>query len=148
MKHGSQPSNNRLRGWDKLLVWCESLPVHLVYLCTHMELSHFWHPWVGSTLQHPPNSEEDPRSGLAVGAVVESWPSLNLLSLVVPGGKCLPFSQVGGILISEREPHWWHINGVPNNTTRMQLPQIKWFVLFLARAFVPTTNVHIQSFSS
>ena len=52
-----------------------------------MELSHFWHPWVDSTPQHPPNSEEDPRSGLAVGAVAESQPSLNLPSLVVPGGK-------------------------------------------------------------
>ena len=31
--------------------------------------------------------------------------------------------------MSEREPHWWCINGVPNNVTRMQLPQIKWFVL-------------------
>ena len=76
-----------LRGWDKSLVWCDSLPVHLVYLYTHMELSHFWCPWAGSTLQHPPNSEGDPRSGLAVGAVAESQLSLNLSSLVVPGGK-------------------------------------------------------------
>ena len=113
-----------------------------------MELSHFWHPWVGSTLQHPPNSEEDPRSGLAVGTVVESQPSLNLPSLVVPGGKQPPFSQVGGIPMSEREPHWWCKNGVPNNVTRMQLPHIKWLVLFLARAFVPTMNDCIQSFSS
>ena len=50
--------------------------------------------------------------------------------------------------MSEREPHWWHINGVPNNMTRMQLPEIKWLVLFLARAFAPTMNDHIQSFSS
>ena len=52
-----------------------------------MELSHFWHPLVGSTLQHPPNSEEDPGSDLAEGAAVELQPSLNLPSLVVPGGK-------------------------------------------------------------
>ena len=41
VKHRSQPFCSRLWGWDKLLVWCESLPVHLVYLCTPMELSHF-----------------------------------------------------------------------------------------------------------
>ena len=34
-KHGSQPFGSKLWGWDKLLVWCESLPVYLVYL---------WHP--------------------------------------------------------------------------------------------------------
>ena len=27
------PSVAKLQGWDKLLVWCESLPVYLVYLC-------------------------------------------------------------------------------------------------------------------
>ena len=30
--------------------------------------------------------------------------------------------------------------------TRMQSSQIKWFVLFLARAFAPTMNDHIQKF--
>ena len=33
VKHGSQPFGNKLQGWDKLLAWCESLPVYLVYLC-------------------------------------------------------------------------------------------------------------------
>ena len=102
MKHGSQPSSSRLRGQDKLLVWCESLPVHLVYLCTHENPLHFWHPWVGCTLQHSPNSEEKPGSGLTVGAAVESWPSLNLPRLVIPGCKWLPFSQFGGVPTSER----------------------------------------------
>ena len=32
-KHGSQPFSSELHGWDKLLAWCESLPVYLVYLC-------------------------------------------------------------------------------------------------------------------
>ena len=32
-KHGSQPFGSELRGWDKLLVWCKSLPFYLVYLC-------------------------------------------------------------------------------------------------------------------
>ena len=32
--------------------------------------------------------------------------------------------------------------------TRTWLPQIRWFILFLARAFASTTNDHIQSFSS
>ena len=133
-----------------MLLWCESLPVHLVYLCQppYAELSHFWHPWVGSTLQHPSYWEENPRSGLAVGPLAELQPSLNLPSLVVLGGKLLPFSQVGGIPTSEREPHWWCTNGVPNNMIRKQLPQIKWFIWFLGRAFVPKTNDHIQSFSS
>ena len=50
--------------------------------------------------------------------------------------------------MSERKPHWWCTNRVPNNVTRTQLPQFRWFILFLARAFAPTTNDHIQSFSS
>ena len=32
-KHGSQPFGGELCRWDKLLAWCESLPVYLVYLC-------------------------------------------------------------------------------------------------------------------
>ena len=36
--------------------------------------------------------------------------------------------------MSEREPHWWHTNRVPNILIRKQLSQIKWFILFLARA--------------
>ena len=32
--------------------------------------------------------------------------------------------------------------------TRKQLPRIKWFILFLARAFAPSMNDCIQSFSS
>ena len=111
-------------------------------------LSHFWYPWVGSTLQHPSYREENPRSGLAVGAVGESQPSLKLPSLVVLGGKWLPFSQVGGLPTSEREPCWWCINGVPINVIRKWLSQFKWFILFLARAFAPTTNDCIRSFSS
>ena len=149
VKHGSQPFSSKLQRQDKSLVWCESLPVHLVYLCQppNVEPSHFWHPLVGSTLQHPSYREEDPRSGLGLGAVAELKPSLNLPRLVVLGGKWLPFSQVGGILTSEREPHWWHTNRVPNNVKRKWLPQIRWFIWFLARAFVPTMNEHIWSFS-
>ena len=33
VKHGSQPFGSKLQGQDKLLAWCESLPVYLVYLC-------------------------------------------------------------------------------------------------------------------
>ena len=33
VKHGSQPFGSKLRGWDKSLVWCESLLVYLLYLC-------------------------------------------------------------------------------------------------------------------
>ena len=113
-----------------------------------VDLSHFWHLWVGSTPQHPSYQEENPRSGLAVGAVMESQPFLELQSLVVLGGKWLPFSQVGGIPVSAREHCWWHINGVPNNVTRKRLPQTKWFILFLARAFAPIMNDCIQSFNS
>ena len=74
--------------------------------------------------------------------------SLKLPSLVFPGGKWLHFPWVGGIPMSETEPHWWHINGVPNNVTRTWLIQTKWFVLFLARAFAPILNDQIWSFSS
>ena len=52
--------------------------------------------------------------------------------------------------MSAREPCRWCINGFLNNVTRKQLCQIKWFILFLARAFVPITNdstgVSIQSY--
>ena len=34
-----------LHRWDKALLWCESPPIHLASLC---DLSHFWHPCVGS----------------------------------------------------------------------------------------------------
>ena len=33
VKCGSQPFGSKLQGWDKMLAWCESLPVYLVYLC-------------------------------------------------------------------------------------------------------------------
>ena len=79
---------------------------------------------------------------------MESQPFLKLQSLVVCVGKWLPFSQVGGIPMSAREPHWWHINGVPNNVTRKGLPQTKLFILFLARASVPIMSNHIWSFNS
>ena len=79
---------------------------------------------------------------------MELQPFLKLQSLVVCVGKWLPFSQVGGIPMSAREPHWWHINGVPNNMTRKLLAQTKLFILFLARASAPITNDHIQSFNS
>ena len=52
-------------------------------------------------MQHPSYREENPRSGLTVGAVTESQLFLKLQSLVVPGGKWLPFSLVGGILVKE-----------------------------------------------
>ena len=50
--------------------------------------------------------------------------------------------------MSERDPHWWYTNRVLNNVTRKQLPQIKWFILFLARAFTPIMNDRITSFNS
>ena len=71
---------------------------------------------------------------------MESQLFLKLQSLVVLGGKWLPFSLVGGIPTSAREPHWWCINRFLNNVIRKQLPQIKWFILFLARAFEPIMN--------
>ena len=128
-------------------MWESSSPSSVPVPTPNVELSHIWHPWVGSTLQQASYQEEDPRSGIAVGSVAELWPPLNLPSLVVLGGKWPPFSQVGGIPTSERESHWWHINGVPNNVKRKQLSQIRWFIWFLARAFAPTMNDHIQSFS-
>ena len=49
--------------------------------------------------------------------------------------------------MSEREPCWWQTNGVLNNVTRKQLFQIKWFILFLTRAFAPIMNDCIRSFN-
>ena len=69
-----------------------------------MDLAHFWHPLVGSTLQCPSYQEENPRSGLTVGAVKELQPFLKLQSLVVLGGKWLPFSLVGGVPTVVKEP--------------------------------------------
>ena len=79
---------------------------------------------------------------------MELQPFLKLQSLVVLGGKWLPFSQAGGILMFAKEPCWWHINGFLNDMTRKWLPQTKCFILFLARAFVPITDDHIWSFNS
>ena len=73
---------------------------------------------------------------------------LKLQSLVVHVGKWLPFSQVGGIPTSAREPHRWHINGVLDNVTRKRLPQTKCLILFLARASAPIMNDCMQSFNS
>ena len=91
--------------------------------------------------------EESWSSGLAVGAVMDCDHPLNCQMSVVWGGKWLPFSQVGGVPTSTREPHWWHINGVPNNVIKTWLMQISFF-LFLARAFAPHSNDLIWSFSS
>ena len=132
-----------------MLVWRESLPVYLVYLC---------HPQCGpvtflaslgglhTSASFLPRRES--QIWLTVGAVTESRLFLKLQSLVVLGGKWLPFSQVGGIPTSTREPHWWCINRFLNNVIRKQLPQIKWFILFLARAFAPIMNDRIWSFNS
>ena len=76
---------------------------------------------------------------------MESQLFLELQHLVVLGGKWLPFSQVGGIPKSAREFCWWYINRFLNNVTRKQLPQTKCFISFLARAFAPIMNDHIQS---
>ena len=132
-----------------MLVWCESLPVYLVYMY-HSKCGPvtFLASLGGLPLQHPSYQEENPRSGIAEGAEMELQLFLKLKSLVVCVGKWLPFSQIGGIPTSAREPLWWHINGVPNNMTRKWLPQTKLFILFLARASVPITNDHIQSFNS
>ena len=151
VRHGSQPFGSGLWGQDKLLVWCESLPVHLVYLCHSPNVewpSHFWQSLGRLHTSAPFLLRRESQIWSKVGAVAESWPSLNLLILVVLGGKWLPFFLVGGIPTSEREPHWWHTNGVQNNVTRKWLPQIKWFILFLARAFAPITNDHIWSLNS
>ena len=121
-KHRSQPFSSKLQGWNKLLVWCESLPVHLVYLCNHQ---------------------------CGTVTILASLGGLHMsASFLLRRLRRLPFSQVGGIPMSERETCWWHTNRVPNNMISKWLPQIKWFIWFIARASVPTMNDHIQSFSS
>ena len=49
---------------------------------------------------------------------MELQPFLKLQSLVVLGGKWLPFSLVGGIPTFVKEPHWWHINRSLHNVIR------------------------------
>ena len=114
-----------------------SVPVH------DITLSHFWCPWVGQAQRR-----RILKIWFGSGSCDGLQPSLKLPSLVVPGGKWLPFSQVGGIATSEREHCWWCINGVPNNMIGMWLTQTKWFVSFLARVFAPNLNDWIRSFSS
>ena len=127
VKHRSQPFGGKMQGWDKSLAWCESLPVYLVYLChpTKCGPVTFLASLGGLHTLAPFFQEENPRSGSAVGAVTESWPFLKLLSLVVLGGKWLPFSPAGGIPTFVKEPCWWCINGFPHDVTRKQLPQTK-----------------------
>ena len=79
---------------------------------------------------------------------MESQPFLKLQSLVVLGGKWLPFSQAGGIPTFVKEPCWWHINRFLNDMTGKWLPQTKQFILFLARTFAPIMNDRIWSFNS
>ena len=79
---------------------------------------------------------------------MESQPFLKLQSLVVLGGNWLPFSLVGGVPTFIKELCWWCINGFPHSMIRKQPRQIKYFILFLARAFAPINNDHIWSFNS
>ena len=56
---------------------------------------------------------------------MESQLFLKLQSLVVLGGKRLPFSLVGGVPMFVKEPHWWHINRFPHGMIRRQPRHIK-----------------------
>ena len=56
---------------------------------------------------------------------MESQLFLKLQSLVVLGGKWLPFSLAEGIPMFVKEPCWWHINRFLHDVTRKQLPQTK-----------------------
>ena len=133
-----------------MLAWSESLPVHLVYLCLPTKcgpvtfLASLGGPYTAASFI--PRREFQIQ--LTVEAVMESQPFLKLQSLVVLGGKWLPFSLVGGIPTFVKEPHWWHKNGFPCSMIRRWPHQIKWFILFFARAFAPIKNDHIWSFNS
>ena len=99
MKHGSQPFGSELHGQDKLLAWCESLPVYLVYLChpTKCGLVTILASLGGLNTAASFIPRRESQIWLTVGAVTESEPFLKLQHLVVLGGKWLPFSLVGGI---------------------------------------------------
>ena len=106
-KHGSQPFSSELHGWDKLLAWCESLPVHLVYLChpTKCGPVTFLASLGGLYTAASFIPRRESQIWLTVGAVMESRLFLKLQSMVVLGGKWLPFSLVGGIPMFGKEPH-------------------------------------------
>ena len=99
VKHGSQPFGSKKCRWDKSLAWCESLPVYLVYLChpTKCGPVTFLASLGGLNTAASFLPRRESQIWLTVGAVMESWPFLNLQSLVVLGGKWLPFSLVGGV---------------------------------------------------
>ena len=126
-EHRSQPFGSELHRWDKLLVWCESLPVYLVYLChpTRCGPVTFLASLGGLCTSASFILRRESQICPTVGAVMESQPFLKLQSSVVLGGKWLPFSPVGGIPTFVKEPHWWHINGFLHDMTRKQLPQTK-----------------------
>ena len=127
VKHGSQPFSSESCGQNKSLAWCESLPVYLVYLChpTKCGPVTFLASLDGLCTLASFILRRESRSGLTVGAVMESWLFLKLQSLVVHGGKWLPFSLVGGIPVFVKEPCWWHINGFPHSMIRRWPHQIK-----------------------
>ena len=89
-----------------MLAWCESLPVYLVCLCHPTN----WGPvtflaslgGLDTAASFIPRRES--QIWLTVGAVMELQPFLKLQCLVVLGGKWLPFSLVGGILMFVKEP--------------------------------------------
>ena len=126
-KHRSQPFGSKLHGQDKSLAWCESLPVHLVYLChpTKCGTVTFLVSLGGVYTAASFIQRRESQIWLTVGAVMESRLFLKLQSLVVLGGKWLPFSLVGGIPTFVKEPHWWCINGFPCSMIRRQHLQIK-----------------------
>ena len=126
VKHRSEPFSSKLRGWDKLLAWCESLPVDLVYLChpTKCGPVTFLASLGGLYTAASFILRRESQIWLTVGAVMELQLFLKLQSLVVLGGKWLPFSLVGGIPTFVKEPCWWCINGFPCSMIRRQPCQI------------------------
>ena len=92
--------------WDKSLAWCESLPVYLVYLChpTKCGPVTFLASLGGRDTAASFIPRRESQIWLTVGAVTESRPFLKLQSLVVLGGKWLPFSLVGGVPTFVKEP--------------------------------------------
>ena len=125
MDHNSLVAN--CAGRINLLAWCESLPVYLVYLChpTKCGPVTFLASLGGLYTVASFIPRRESWIWLTVGAVMESQPFLKLQSLVVLGGKWLPFSLVGGIPMFVKEPHWWHINGFPHSMIRRWPCQIK-----------------------
>ena len=125
--------------WDKLLLWCESPPIHLASLCAQ---SPFWHPWVDLI-----QSAGILKIWFGSGSFDRSRPSLKLPSRW--------FEEASDYLfLGRRHPHVCKGSPIvayiwsPNLCVKDVVNANQVVFSFLARAFAPNLCDLIWSFSS